>query len=373
MAVDCTADQRSWRLDESEHKALTSIRGIAALWVTASHLAEPLQKLLPLSAFHAMSVGYMAVDIFFVLSGFILALVYRNLNTDQIAFFAFKRLARVYPLNILLTTVMVAFAAIGFPPGQWQYWPLLPWFYSMMESFIPTPVVAWIVTSWSVGIEVICYLSFPIMLIGARRLPAGLQWMALALVFGFEFWVQSHYLAYFLGFGALLRGFGGFALGAVLGIVAPRMPRPGKWACSALELACVAGIGAAVTVMRLKFIPLASAGLILLLYFDQGLIAALLRGRLWFWQGRISYSVYLLHGPLLADWLGYSARFGVWGCNPFVLALHMPSWAAALLSCLAFVGGVSLIATVTWRYVEQPGRHLARLIPRRGMLYSPIG
>ena len=348
-----------------EQKPLTSIRGIAALWVVGSHLAGPLQPMLPAWLYTALHVGYMAVDVFFVLSGFILALVYRHLIVAQIPMFFAKRLARVYPLNIVLTTVMAAFAAAGIPPGIWQHWRTLPWFYTMMEAFIPEPVMAWILTSWSVGIEVLCYLSFPVLLLAFRRLPLVPLLAVVGVAVAAEYWVQTRYLAMFFSVGALIRGMGGFGLGVALGLLAPRLRRPSAVLVSVGEVLCVAAFGVAVAWDVLRFLPFAAAGLILLLYFGNGAVARGLHGRFFFWQGQISYSVYMLHGPLLADWMHYGDLFGAWVLNPFALARHMPTGAAVLCSAVPFVAVISLLATLTWRFVEQPGRRLPGLIGRR--------
>ena len=363
----------------SEQIPLTSIRGVAALWVVGCHLSGPLQPMLPGWLYAALHPGYMAVDIFFVLSGFILALVYRRLTLAGLPGFFARRLARVYPLNVVLTTIMVAFAAGGMPPGIWQYWRSLPWFYAMMEAFIPEPVIAWILTSWSVGIEVICYLAFPAVLMAVRRLPMAALLVAVAGAVYAEYWVQTRYLGAFLSVGALARGMAGLGLGVGLGVLAPRLPRPPSWLVSAGELACLAGCAAAVAADSLRYLPLASAGLILLLFFDSGIVARALHAPVAFWQGRISYSLYLLHGPLMADWLHYGDLYGAWVLNPPALARFMPPPLAAACGALAFVAVVSMLATLTWRYVEQPGRRLPGLMralattaPRRTPLPRPL-
>jgi len=359
-----TDTQAAPRTKPEEQRPLTSIRGIAALWVVGSHVCGPLQPMMPAWLHTALHDGYMAVDVFFVLSGFILALVYWHLELAQSPYFFAKRLARVYPLNIVLTTVMAGFAAAGMPPGIWEHWRALPWFYTMMEAFIPEPVIAWILTSWSVGIEVLCYLTFPLLLLCFRRLPTPLLLAAVALAGAAEYWVQARYLGMWFGVGALIRGMGGFGLGVVLGLLAPRLRRPPAWLASVGEGLAIAAFVAAVAGDALWLIPFAAAALILLLYFDNGVVARLLHLRFFFWQGQISYSVYLLHGPLLADWMHYGDLFGAAVLSPIALARIMPPGLAASIGALAFVTAISLLATLTWGCVEQPGRRLPALLAR---------
>ena len=54
--------------------ALTAIRGIAAWWVVLYHFSEQLRFVVPSPALIAIGRGYLAVDLFFVLSGFVIAL-----------------------------------------------------------------------------------------------------------------------------------------------------------------------------------------------------------------------------------------------------------------------------------------------------------
>ncbi len=86
-------------------KFLTSLRGIAALLVVLYHIkhwlhAYPITENLGF----LYNKGYLAVDFFFILSGFIIAFNYRNqfldkFTTQKYGIFIYKRFARVYPLH----------------------------------------------------------------------------------------------------------------------------------------------------------------------------------------------------------------------------------------------------------------------------------
>ena len=96
-----------------EIRPLTSLRGFAALAVVMQHFSATAQAHTRVTIPSLVPHGYMAVDFFFVLSGFIMCLIY--LNDFQVrglqAFpsFLMKRVARIAPLNVaVLLALMIA-------------------------------------------------------------------------------------------------------------------------------------------------------------------------------------------------------------------------------------------------------------------------
>src|ERR1700704_1066654 len=92
-------------------RSLTSIRGIAAWWIVLFHFREYTPLLDNASTGHVIGHGYLAVDLFFELSGFVIALNYgrffRNLNLAEYLRFLGRRLARIYPLHLLMLLVFL--------------------------------------------------------------------------------------------------------------------------------------------------------------------------------------------------------------------------------------------------------------------------
>src|SRR6185369_10335568 len=87
-----------------ELPSLTALRGIAAIVVMIYHFATMAfgRDDLP----EAIKRGYMAVDLFFLLSGFVLSHVYGRhfvitIDRRDLASFAWARLARIYPVHLL--------------------------------------------------------------------------------------------------------------------------------------------------------------------------------------------------------------------------------------------------------------------------------
>src|ERR1035437_9049242 len=103
----------------TEIRALTGLRGIAAIIVFFAHTRETLGSRglslqVPTLIQRLFLSGGRQVDIFFVLSGFILALIYRDWfarSITKVGYFAFlqRRFARVYPLHAFILFLVISF------------------------------------------------------------------------------------------------------------------------------------------------------------------------------------------------------------------------------------------------------------------------
>ena len=93
--------------------ALTGLRGAAALWVAAYHLLLPAGFVTGAAA-SVLGRGYLAVDLFFVLSGFVMALSYGDwfrarIGREAVGNFLLRRFARLYPLYGLILVFRFAY------------------------------------------------------------------------------------------------------------------------------------------------------------------------------------------------------------------------------------------------------------------------
>jgi peptidoglycan/LPS O-acetylase OafA/YrhL len=350
------------RLAAAENRPLTSLRALAAIWVFVAHLSVNFYTILPRPLGIGMVCGWLGVDVFFVLSGFILASVYAELAPPGWPAFLGRRALRVFPLNLALLGVLSALALAGLPTGVPIDWPTLPWHLLMLQSFVPGHKMGWLFVTWSVGIELICYLAFPLLMLATRRLRLAAVAALLAVAALVSFRAQLSVLDDFWGWGAILRGGSGFSLGAALGVLAARMPRLAPAPATALELLGAGTIvyGAmggfntewcmAVGSLRMASVPIGAAILILGLAADTGPLARLLRGRVPFHLGRISFSIYLIHWPLM---LATVPLVWTWG-TPTPGRLRLAIYSALLL--LAVIA----LASLTYRFVELPARRLGR-------------
>jgi peptidoglycan/LPS O-acetylase OafA/YrhL len=95
-------------------------------------------------------------------------------------------------------------------------------------------------------------------------------------------------------------------------------------------------------------VPLAAAGLIFALASDAGPIARVLRAWPLFWLGQVSFSLYMIHWPLMSR---AAVLAWLWSRGPPGLAV-IGVWGVGVL-----VVGLALSA-LTYRFVEVPGRRL---------------
>ena len=290
---------------------LTSIRGVAALWIIAFHLFTNLSNhgialTAGTLAYRALSAGPFGVDIFFVLSGFIIAQTYRSLTLRGIPEFLFKRLARVYPLHFIVLSLMVpgvfVLGLMGRTPVDPDYFAYhrLPYHFTLTFAWFGHPV-GWNGPAWSVSIELLAYAAFPGLLMFSKRLSAPPR-ILLAILCAVALVALLGYVGFeTTGIGAIARGLLGFTIGVLMQSVAPS----GFTVPLASSAALVALIALAVlSDDSIVLAPLAAAILIPALA-GRGrdpFIVALSTGPALL-LGRISYSIYLLHFPLLLVWL----------------------------------------------------------------------
>src|ERR1051325_579575 len=155
-------------------RALTGIRGIAAWFVVLYHVRLGAAWALPPAATDILAKGYLAVDLFFMLSGFVLWLNYSDrLRAGGIAeapAFLLRRIARIWPLHLLMLAGAVAFvlavAATGREPSGHYPWAELPLHIVLMQNWGFTDALTWNDPAWSISCEFAAYLLFPLLALG---------------------------------------------------------------------------------------------------------------------------------------------------------------------------------------------------------------
>ena len=156
------------------------LRGIAALMVVWFHAAEQLPGLITRIP---NTFGNSGVDLFFVISGFIMVVTTTGSAISPVEFMR-RRIIRVVPLYWLLTLAMVGAALVA--PALFRTLIVTPT--TLVESllFVPHysnsfPAMAWplLVPGWTLNFEMFFYLVFALSL----ALPSRWRLVALALVF----------------------------------------------------------------------------------------------------------------------------------------------------------------------------------------------
>jgi peptidoglycan/LPS O-acetylase OafA/YrhL len=293
--------------------ALTGIRALAALLVLGMHTEQNvpsgLDSLLPFFA-----RGYLGVDFFFVLSGYIITHVYvaslASPKLTGVQIFLWHRFIRLYPVHVtvlagLAAVVSLASAAdFGFNnPQEWQ-WNDLIWQLTLLQAWGFTTTPRWNVPSWSISAEWFAYLLFPLLapaLMWVRERATALliavaALAATALLFTIADWTLNTWV----GAPALTRVFGEFLCGAALCravTLSPEDERPsGDILATGAFLAFLVGASAAVGDFALvAFLALTIFGAAT----SRRFVTRVLGSRPFVWLGEISYSVYMVHFPVL--------------------------------------------------------------------------
>ena len=323
--------------------------------------------------------GYASVDFFFVLSGFVLMSACEGRLTDGPALrrFARRRVARLYPLHLFALAVLFSLVAVeavqnGKPLFAGAHrWPALLQSLALVQGFT-TEQLSWNFPSWSISVELWGSLAFGLTLYVARGRSAlvfGFYALALAVIVVMtgepdgpalnEAGVLLKDAHYLIGF------FSGAVLFQIYQWLSSRGFRPPAWA----ELAAAALVGG-VFVVADDIPPLAIvavfAVVILAFAFEDGPVSRGLRTPPFQAFGRWSYSIYLTH-PLwtIAIYRTAQAIAARTGQPAFVndssgerMILGGPfAMDVIAAACLALV---VTTASLTYRFIEQPGQRLAR-------------
>jgi peptidoglycan/LPS O-acetylase OafA/YrhL len=314
--------------------ALTSVRFLAAAWVAVFH-AQAMKIFVGPAWFQSLSsIGYLGVNFFFVLSGFILVYTYSGRTISRRRFWQ-ARFARIYPalaFSLLLMTPSFFYVCLKMDVArvvpEWV-WPAAHLKLSalltvlMLQTWIPQNSMAWHMPTWSLSNEAFFYLLFPFLLPVFGRLsrksllavlPAGFFFgVAISAIYG---WLQpdgaialnSHVIAtwrYFISFNPLLR-LPEFLMGMACGVLYLRSGRDRRRAWPLILAGSAMVVVMAVilhrnpnTVFHAALLGPAFAAIIFGAALQPAGLAVLGK-RFFVLLGDASYSFYLLHPMVIA-------------------------------------------------------------------------
>jgi peptidoglycan/LPS O-acetylase OafA/YrhL len=339
-------------------RALTGIRGVAAAVIVVYHFGDVQLYGGGSIAYYRIPHGYLPVDLFFMLSGYVMALTYRNAfdsgGLRNYATFMLKRVARLYPAYIAIGLLYVAKIATGLSGPN-----TLSMFSSYDVAGNLLMLTGWglhihplIGVSWAASAEMGSYLLLPLLLpLTVKRGPivCGLTVLAALLAIaavGLSGRGSSGPLDVVSGdsFYPLLRAVAGFTLGLSLFRIADVLDRLSATAQDVLLAVVLAAILANVVLeagdrlLYLLFIPLVAV-----LSRDGRLAQALFGNAVVYRLGIISYSIYLIH-PLFVSFAVLAwRRFG-------------QTEAAYLAGSAVCFMAIWLLSELSYRLVEMPGR-----------------
>lgn len=349
-------------------EALDSLRGIAALFIVFYHMGD----FGWISGWTPFRSGWMAVEFFFVLSGFVIAMSYGGRLAQGYPRWTFLliRLGRVFPLHLAVVVGFTLLEFAVFRPVLGEYHGLWEWVRGtfLLDAFAPGAGNYYAPVSWAVGTEMVLY-SLSALLFG-RGLIGTILAVALALLGAWGMW--EHIQTW--GFGFLLqRSLFDFAIGVLAWRIHQLLSgiEPGAALLTLLEV-LVTGLA-----LWLFWIPgkngawvlLAAplfAFMVLVFARDRGMLARALHWKPFVTLGQLSFALFMVHlfwiilpnrfGPGIlrslghADWIGnVQQKFGLYSMAP-------PPAVATAIS-LALLAGALATAWLAWRFIEEPARH----------------
>ncbi|WP_162937572.1 acyltransferase family protein [Indioceanicola profundi] len=352
--------------------ALDGLRGIAALLVALLHFKHfgPWFEVPWLGGTQLIQKGYLWVDLFFVLSGFILAHVHAGefldgpVRWNRVRGFWWARFARVYPLHIATLALLIGLVATGMVEGGNRsvgrcYDPgNLAASVVLLNAWGVTDGLCWNVPSWSISAEAAAYALFPWLVPLVMLVPRGWHMVLPAACIG-----TLTLLAEGLGQGRLnlhhdfgvVRCLPSF----ILGIWLFREWRSGaRWLrLVQTDTGCVlAGATVALLMHHGVHDELTVAAMALLvagLSGNRGSAGRVFGSRPLVWLGSISYAAYMLHWPLL---LVMWALLQAW----FPGQESSPGYLAEIALYAVFFTLLLAVSAASYRLVEVPARHWLR-------------
>ena len=375
----------------SQHiRALTGVRFFAALWVVIYHttrhnqgvLLEHHPDLLRL-VYPFTGAGTRGVDLFFMLSGFVLAMNYMDRLGGRFELratgrFLWLRLARIWPLYVLVITGAGVLRVVRHE--LWGSAPVGPVTLGnyvrqvlMVQMWFPPErgPRSWVGPAWSLSAEWLAYLMFPVLILVVARAQRRMRARTLLVLAGVAMVPLIVGLAMRGDFGGsvwILRIVCEFVTGMLLCAAASRLsltPRV-RHAAGVGAMLCVVAIVAWLYIVReidghpgwwaraviLVFLPL-----IFFLAIGTGPLHDLLASRALVLGGGISYALYLVHSPMLNLFRDVTEFTGVFYLEP------RPRYYAELL----FIPVIILVAWFLYRFFEEPVRRWMR-----GLLDTPF-
>ncbi len=344
--------ERAWRAD------IDGLRAVSVLVVVLFHLGTGL-----------VPGGYVGVDAFFVISGYLITgIIAREMDEGRFSFLRFyeRRIRRIYPALIVVLAASFAGAALVQMPRDFLGFsrtliaaPLFASNFMFLGAdgyFDPVSTTKPLLHTWSLGVEEQFYIVFPWLLLALRGVSKARRTGVVAAVVGLSFAasVVSAWAGFDDAYYLLPMRFWELGVGSLLALLRPRLPSGLR------DLASVAGL-AAILAASLLFdeempfpgwaaaLPVLGAAAVLV--GEGGPANRLLATAPMVFVGRISYPMYLWHWP------------------PIVLTLYFTGRPIDATTAVVLFALTVALSTATLFLIETPIR-TRRWFPSRGRLFG---
>lgn len=357
--------------------SLTALRGIAALLVAIFHFEMAVARFVPAADSMFFEKCYLMVDLFFIMSGFIMMHVYssqfkNSIQPSTLKNFLVARFARVYPLHLfslLLLVVIVRWLTDwGNPPIILeQPADILPNIF-LLHSFGFTSIYSWNIPSWSISAEFAAYLVFPAvaLCINKKKTLSVILFLVLIVVAYYAIMYVlprknpinpaipvPHNLNTTFDYG-YIRGIAGFITGVLVYLLYELRVVRKAFSSDTACMLLIAGIIASMHFSLNDGITVSLFALLVLSFTaNEGRIAKFCNRKFLQFLGNISYSVYLMqiflqepfsHGAYLPGTVGIGR------------GKQNIDFSLGIMYCLLYLVLLILISYITYQYVERPCR-----------------
>lgn len=366
---------------------LTTLRGIAALMIVVFHFEVLAARFINPEKSMLISKCYLMVDLFFIMSGFVMLHVYGDsfknvIRAADFIKFIRARFARLYPLHLFtLLIIVVLFYGTHNPANPVQNPAAIPTHLLLLQSFGIHSIFTWNVPSWSISAEWWCYILFPLLV---RMLSKNKQTVFILLLLSAIIYISILYflprvnffepslptqhnldVTYDYGF---LRGLAGFMAGIACYTF---YEHPKFNLFLSKDITGIAVIIITTTALHLGlndliYIPLFML-IVLVIAANKGFIHKIFLFKPLQFLGTISYSIYLVHTILIfiiaipiVKTMGYIYK------DPGIPAV--PFW-TGLGICLAFLLMVIGVSSLTYFLIEKPCRSRINRKKKKNTIY----
>ena len=360
--------------------SLTPLRGIAALLVVYFHFNEIAVQFVKPEQTMFLRKCYLMVDLFFIMSGFIMLHVYgesfsKSLNGKNFVAFIKARFARLYPLHLftLMAAIILFYVSTApvDPVSARIFDPMaIPTNLVMLHSCGLHTVFTWNVPSWSISAEWWAYMVFPFLaLLVSKNKRIGIfviSILAVALYLSIVFVLPrtnpfapeipylEHDLDVTFDYG-YLRGLAGFMMGMLVYIAYQNKKISAFFSKDIVGIVCILML---LISMHFGFNDLIYIPIFMLVVLcfstNEGAIAKICSLKPLQYLGDISYSIYMVHtliiffaGDYFLETLGITFK---------VNEAHQVSFNSGLLVSTLFALLVIVVSSITYYLIEKPCR-----------------
>lgn len=352
---------------------------MCACIVALFHIGAALPRLGIASHFSSIPFfthGWVFVDFFFVLSGFVIFANYEVRLREGFGVFRFMllRFGRVYPLHFVLL-VFAVLASVLAGRGMPSFFEVTA-NTMLIHSFGMCQYAGLNDASWSISTEFYAYLVFAFLVVGLKNrvtpVLVGVACLMALAVWSLRPFDDANHLT--CGYGAV-RCFYGFALGALVWKFFSRHSAGfrGGMMQSRWRHAAEAGVVVLVVLfvnysdqayLSVLFGSLLFSLTIFVFAFEGGCVSWLLKRRPFLIAGLLSYSIYMIHF-LVAKYAFFGGLnlvkhvFGVSSANMAAGSMTGSAWYGDAIG-IFYVATIIALSFVTWKLIESPGRRWFR-------------